>query len=480
MAYEGYVDSITDFRITGWVYDDANPNEPLVVEILAGDRVVSAIRADDLRPDLKAAGKGDGRHGFTYLRETTQGQAGALSARVQGRRWRLQPTLAATGVPPPLYRDPRRRMLHSLEFGFPELQTAFTPAIASADEGAIVERLIEAFHRAVADDPNAGARKEDMWSEIESGQHGEVLALVRGRDVAGLSEYLRDAHARGLTWGITQGVETTAHLRESGEARRVIASQFMDYLASLAEYLGILDVESPVQLGQYGENLHADPQALVDAIAAQVGFAIETPPAIGSYFGIGTRGGVVTGRDLCSLYAALRLREIATGFGLDPPRVCEIGGGAGGVAYYCARMGMPITIIDLPQVSLLQGYFLLRSLPGRAIQLHGEPEAPHAAVRLLPTWRFADRGATCDILFNQDSFPEMSAAYAIAYLRQAGTSVKHAIYSINQEARARQVGNARQTPVRELVGEAGGFARSSRHRHWLRAGYVEEIFRRQG
>jgi hypothetical protein len=35
-----------------------------------------------------------------------------------------------------------------------------------------------------------------------------------------------------------------------------------------------------------------------------------------------------------------------------------------------------------------------------------------------------------------------------------------------------------QVSVPELMAETGGYLRSSRHRHWLRQGYVEELYRR--
>jgi hypothetical protein len=479
MAYEGYVDIVNDREIVGWVYDDANENQPLTVEIFAGGRIVAKIRADEFRADLKAAGKGNGQHAFRYALGGGSPE-GALSARLPGKRWSLQPTQNATGRPPPLQQDPRRKFLHTLEFGYPEMKTAFTVATSSPGELTVVGRVIDAFHRAVKDDPDDRSKKSDMWSDIRSSQHREVLDLVKRRDSAALADYLRDAHAKGLTVGITQGVEMTSALRANPDARRAVGTEYADNLVSLAEFLGILDVESPDQRGHRGENLHADPQALVDGIASKAGFPIETPPVVGSYFGLETRGGVLSGRDICSLYAAIRLREIAADIGVSSPRVCEIGGGLGGVAYYCGRMGIDFTIIDLPLVGLLQGYFLLRSLPGFDIQLYGEPESAMTAIRLMPTFCFHASGREYDILLNQDSFPEMNQAYSLGYLKEAGGNVRHAFYSINQEARAIQSGTARQTVVRELVERAGGFRRSSRFRHWLRAGYMEEVFRKSG
>jgi hypothetical protein len=291
---------------------------------------------------------------------------------------------------------------------------------------------------------------------------------------------MREAHERNITWGITQGIQMTAALRSGPSHQRSIGTEYVDNLVSLAEWMTLLDVESPHQQGQWAENIHVDPQELVDRISEKLGFPVETPPAIGSYFGVLTRRGVVTGRDLMALYAAMRTREIATNLGIARPRVCEIGGGMGGVAYYCARMGMPCTVIDIPMVSLLQGYFLLRALPDKSVQLYGEPESEADAVRLMPTYAFADPQREYDILVNQDSFPEMNPAYSIGYLQQARKNIKGAFYSINQEARAVQSGESRQTTVPDMVKEAGfDFRRSSRHRHWLRAGYVEEVYVRE-
>ena len=476
MAYEGYVDSVSDREIAGWIYDEAAPNKPLKLEILAGDAVVATLVANRYRPDLEAAGKGNGRHAFSYSAGTSTPGGGPLSARIAGKRWRIQPTFAATGQNTPLMRDWRRKLHHPLEFGYPSIETGFTEAALSADEPEIVERLVEAFHRALAEDPMARSRETDLWSELESALHGDVLELLRNRDNAALADYLRDAHNRNITWGITQGGDTTATLRGQADARRGVSTAFVDYLVSLAEQLGLLDVESPTQLGPWAENLHSDPQELVDRIAARVGFAIETPPVMSSYFGIRTRDGILTGRDLLSLYGVLQVQGLARQLGIASPRVCEIGGGLGGVAYYCARLGMPCAIVDLPLIGVLQAYFLMRALGPSQVQLYGE-SAP-APVRLLPPFAFAAPGNEWDILMNQDSFPEMSPAYSIGYLRDARTVVRHAFYSVNQEARAVQAGSARQSVVRELVAQAGGWRRSSRQRHWLRPGYAEEIYRK--
>ena len=481
MAFEGYVDALSEREIRGWIYDDFRENDPVTIEVLAGDRVISTFPASVYRADLQNAGKGNGWHGFSFTAEEKDVVKGVpLSVRVKGKRWKIQPTAAATGREAPHFTDPRRKLMHTLEFGHPEFQVAFTEAPKDPEEARVCERLIEAFHRTAADDPDSGPRRADVWTDLGNAVHGEVLKLLKKRDVKGLAEYMRDAHSRNITWGITQGIQMTAALRSRVDQQRAIGTEYLDNLVSLAEWMTLLDVESPHQQGQWGENIQTDPQALVDRISERLGFPIETPPAIGSYFGLLTRRGVVTGRDLAALYCAMRTREIADNLGIARPDVCEIGGGMGGVAYYCARMGMPCTVIDIPMVSLLQGYFLLRALPDMGVQLYGEPESDANVVRLMPTYAFADPKREYDILVNQDSFPEMNPAYSIGYLQQARKNIKRAFYSINQEARAVQSGDSRQTTVPDMVREAGfDFRRWSRHRHWLRAGYVEEIYVRE-
>jgi hypothetical protein len=47
--------------------------------------------------------------------------------------------------------------------------------------------------------------------------------------------------------------------------------------------------------------------------------------------------------------------------------------------------------------------------------------------------------------------------------------------SLNQESSA-AIYNHHHAPVAELVREQGDLRRAARHRHWLRPGYVEELY----
>lgn len=474
MAYEGYIDHASPTDISGWIFDNFAPNKPLDVEILDGDAVIWRVVAGDLRVDLQAAGKGNGRHAFSFKTKTPA--TGPLSARLVGKRWRIAPG-GGHKLQQLLPMRFEAELVHSLEYGMPAAvsQDGFsTTPTASANDLQIANRLMRAYEKAVEDDPASEKRKRDQWTEVENAQHQEILSLLKTGNASGLMRYLRDAHGKGITHGITQGEYTTRVLRANPDARRLVSLTAIDYLTSLGEFLGLLDVECPDQHGQWGENIHSDPGPLIERISAKIGVPVILPQVVGSAFGIRTRHGILGTRDIMSLYASLRIKSV-----LPSPvggSVCEIGGGLGGAAYYANRVGVAqYTIIDLPLVSLLQGYFLLSTLPGVPIALYGE-EAANAAIQLLPTYAFSSAAGPFDLLFNQDSMPEIHRDYSIGYLREAGKKNIPLYLSINQEARAMQNPVDRQTAVRELVEEAGGYRPQYRFRHWIRAGYVEELF----
>ena len=474
MAYEGFVDFANETSIWGWVFDNSSPDAPVTVEILADGVVIAKNMANAFREDLLQHGKGNGKHGFS-LGMQNAGAKSPLQARIEGKRW-LLPSSQPSSLP---VRN-SHNFWHSLEYGFPAVNHRLSIPKASSDEPAILKRLIAAYHRAIQNDPANQQAKGDMWSYLKESCHGELIHLLLEENINGLGTYLRDAHNRGITQGVTQGAMVTEALRTNPATALFVRSQFVDYLVSLAEYLGILDVESPEQYGEWAENLHCDPELLLAEIEAKLGISVVAPDVVGSLFGLATSRGILSGRDLLALYGVLRLRDIVQQSGLDNEGVCEIGGGLGGAAYYSTLLGTHThTIIDLPLLNVLQGYYLMRALPGKTVTLYGEPSTECPSVRILPTWEFERSENRYSMLFNMDSMPEIHIDYSLGYLRRAKLNVSHYFLSINQEARAPQSPNTntKHTVVRDLVSTAGGYERLYRFRHWLRPGYVEELYR---
>lgn len=62
----GALDEPAGVTLTGWAWDPYHPEAALEIEIEVDGRVESVLTAADMRPDLKQAGIGDGRHGFHF------------------------------------------------------------------------------------------------------------------------------------------------------------------------------------------------------------------------------------------------------------------------------------------------------------------------------------------------------------------------------------------------------------------------------
>ena len=100
-AFEGVVEHIDRRFAGGWVWDCANPDAILSIDIRDQHQLLATVSADRFRGDLIAAGKGDGYHGFACELPVP---AGLSSARprvyVAGTDWELTSPALAT-VPPP-------------------------------------------------------------------------------------------------------------------------------------------------------------------------------------------------------------------------------------------------------------------------------------------------------------------------------------------------------------------------------------------
>lgn len=61
----GLIEKVSAGSIVGWAYDDLNPEKALSIDICAAGAVIGSGLADIMRDDLRNAGIGRGRHGFS-------------------------------------------------------------------------------------------------------------------------------------------------------------------------------------------------------------------------------------------------------------------------------------------------------------------------------------------------------------------------------------------------------------------------------
>jgi hypothetical protein len=65
-APEGTLNGADSMTVNGWAWDRNRPNSRVNVDIYDGERRLATVPANVFRQDLRAAGIGDGKHGFAY------------------------------------------------------------------------------------------------------------------------------------------------------------------------------------------------------------------------------------------------------------------------------------------------------------------------------------------------------------------------------------------------------------------------------
>ena len=62
----GSLDAVTADVIAGWAWDKSQPDTPIKVDIIDGDKKLTTVLADEFRQDLLDAKAGNGKHAFNY------------------------------------------------------------------------------------------------------------------------------------------------------------------------------------------------------------------------------------------------------------------------------------------------------------------------------------------------------------------------------------------------------------------------------
>jgi hypothetical protein len=386
-------------------------------------------------------------------------------------------------------RRQRGRMLQHRRGRRLRLASGIVPDKQPLDEDvAIAARLLAAHRATVEHDPSpASEERPDQWT-IHYEHQGSIVSLLRGDDPVALAAYLCNAARQAATVGYLQGEGEYERIRHDPAYRRWLELDTLDKLVSLAEAVGAIPLENP-EAWSAASNLRRDPDELVERSERQLGLKLAPPDSDGGLFKLITTRGLFADRDLWGIFSAHLLRGVLGD--REAPCVCEIGGGAGRVAYWSHRMGTTAyTLIDLPHASAIQGYYLLKNLPPGQVVLYGESGWERATdrVRVLPVQTAATTdGHRYDLVFNQDSFPEMHPSTVGDYLAWThGVCGGGLLMSVNHESKApygrfRELrGKLMHVSLPEAVERVGGFERLQRIPYWLRRGYVAELYRVRG
>lgn len=466
----GYIDYLTGTQLNGWAYDVDAASSRLVVEIYSASELVGLATADSFRADLGAAGVGDGYHAFSCDIGANADAPHLLRAVVQGSDYALVNKLHECEA------RHLETFTQSTLWGIPRFPFGFSKSCCSEEADLRAAEDIIRFCRnedlSYADETIAGS----MWQTLILQDQVELRSVIADGDAGALARLLRASPSSTISNGLLQGRDAYLQLIGSSDAGLGhAAAQHVDALLALAQSVSLLSLESPEQ-GDGDNNLTTcNPAKILAEIERASGVDLEPPAVFDDLFGVCLRDRIFTRRHFQAADALLALRGCVGD--LSGASICEIGGGAGLLAFYAARHGVRrYTLIDLPGAAFQQYFMLKRSLPDRVVTLGVDPQAD---IQVLLDKTFAKSDVrSFDCVVNIDSFPEMGEVVCKRYFDLIADKTT-ALLSINQENGAPLTPDRRgprQVIVAKVLLEDVRYRLKYRFRNWVRKGYSQELY----
>ena len=91
-SFDGYLDKVECGTMRGWAWDRNKPDESVTIEFSADGKVIGTAEADIYRTDLDDAGKGNGRHAYSFPTPASlkDGKPHQISAKVRNSTYTLK------------------------------------------------------------------------------------------------------------------------------------------------------------------------------------------------------------------------------------------------------------------------------------------------------------------------------------------------------------------------------------------------------
>lgn len=487
LSLMGYIDHITETFVNGWVCDSNDFNLSLEIEIYADGVKIGETSANIQRPDLLDIGLGDGKHGFDFSFPVSIKDK-KIDVKVKNYDYEIPKSghLSKKEAFPddfvaPLKKFPRGTLphliIHYMPDGIPNVEYFLEPSVSKNQDADIhiCERLIASFNSALQFEsthlPPEQIPNQGLWEMLKHQFHGEIYNLLQEGNPLALSEYLCNGYHQRVCHGLGGGKFNSDDAKKNISLIGTLSTLYLDKLIAVSEALGILPYENPEQNGRYGANIYENYNAVALKIEQKLSIPIGRPKVFG-FHGLQFGDRVIEMRTPDHLWASWRIRQIAG----TNKNICEIGGGFGGNCHYSYQMGcQSYTIIDLPVINVLQGYFLMKCFGEEVIQLFGE-QISNRPIKIMPYWYFTREQNEFDICFNQDSLPEMPFERALEYLHRIPKVTRSYFYSINQEACAPAGQGLTQLNIPEIIAKIPEYQMIFRYPNWTRKGYVEELY----
>lgn len=324
----------------------------------------------------------------------------------------------------------------------------FTDNVIIRDDPLLV-RLCDYFHERMKESKSAGS---SIWKNNIDRQ-SEIIDAFESREYDKIHYILCNMFSSALTHGFCGGDLVANSLMTSDDLVKKYSFYLYDKLLSLAELVGAIEIFDPGEYSHvkyFNKYLEMSPDVLLELISNKLEVDLRSPNKSNGLFGIQTCQGLYTERDFFAIAIAYHIKNFVAKS--QNVSICDIGGGAGHVAYYLERFGFKnITIVDLPTVSLVQMYFL-------------ETNLGKNKVKLLSPAQFDGK---YDIVINMDSLVEMNISSAKEYISKMKGNTGHFI-SINSE---------KTTNTFKVSDLCSQLKKTSRHIWYMCPGYAFEEYK---
>ena len=340
----------------------------------------------------------------------------------------------------------------------------------------IVARLIK-FWISMQELSTENHSETSLWTAIQEQQDYFHSLMIEGNYV-NIYNYLTSAPTQTITRGILQGDTETLMLRINSRYRKLQSRILINRFANLLEAIGGSQPTQNPEQGLWGINKEYNFKAAISTLDTEFGFPVLSPSIYSGLFLTHVGGRSFNQVDIMALNASLEIRKILKNS--SKKSVTEIGAGSGMTAYWCNRLGLgPIQLIDLPHVAILQAFYLLKALPNAKIFLYGEDTISDADITIFPNWASHELPLqSVELVFNQDSFAEMSFDDVDAYLKWIVDIRPKYLLSINHESEATYSQKlVAQVNISNLVNQNAMFETISRYPNWIRTGYINQTWK---
>lgn len=237
-------------------------------------------------------------------------------------------------------------------------------------------------------------------------------------------------------------------------------------LIKLSEYLGIKKIFNPYQISK-NYNTHDNIDILYSKISELI--PIKSIPDVGCPYGMKVKNGIINYRFIEAVYFNFEIKNflISQKSLLEKKlTILEIGAGSGlnilTTIRFLKKDIEKIYLVDLPEMLLLQEFFLKNSLS----------QEDFNKINFISNKDFKEiEDVEFNIMINKDSLPEIKKSEAINYIDFFGKQSNCYFFSLNQESNI-----AEQISVSALMKDHRNVAKISRDLFPLRGGYVKEVF----